>query len=298
MRSLLLLTLLTLSLQATTGFISSQSLNNMLTDKKLVIVDVGSLKDFDEGHIPKAMRTEIAYWRKAVGLHQLMRSSQDIEKEMQRLGINKDSQVVIYGHNKGKEALKSSYIALAMITHGLKNVALLDGQFGEWEDEWDDDNARKISTIITKNTLGSFKAKYKKGIIVDLSYVKAHINKVPMLEARPPVFYYGTLRSRGVKRLGHIPHAMSSFWKDKFEMDGMLKEEKVLNEIFISGYNLKPKKEVILYCTGGLEASMNWFILSQHMHFSKAKIYDASLREWANRTDTPLVSYKWETFGY
>jgi thiosulfate/3-mercaptopyruvate sulfurtransferase len=294
MRSFFLLSLLVLSLQAATGFISSEALNKILDDKKLVIIDVGSLKDFDEGHIPHAMRSEITSWRKPVGLHQLMRSNVSIEKEMRRLGINQDSQIVIYGHNKSKEALKSSYIALAMITHGLKRVALLDGQFAEWEDEDD----REISTTLTKNRLGDFNAKYKKGTIVDLEYVKANINKVPMLEARPPVFYYGTLRSRGVKRIGHIPHAMSSFWKDKFEIDGMLKEQEVLNEIFISGYNLKPKKEVILYCTGGLEASMNWFILSQHMHFNNAKIYDASLREWANRDDTPLVRYKWETFGY
>ena len=294
MRSLLLISLLALSLQAATGFISSEALNKILNDKNLVLVDVGSLKDFDEGHIPKAMRTEISNWRRAAGLHQLMRSNQEIEKEMHRLGINQASQVVIYGHNKSKEALKSSYIALAMITHGLKNVALLDGQFGEWEDEDD----RAISTTLTKNKPGTFKANYKKGTIVDLSYVKSHLNKVPMLEARPPVFYYGTLRSRGVKRIGHIPYAMSSFWKDKFEIDGMLKEQAVLNKIFLDGYNLKPEKEVLLYCTGGLEASMNWFILSQHMHFSKAKIYDASLREWANRDDTPLVSYKWETYGY
>jgi len=294
MRSLLLISLLTLSLQAATGFISAESLNKILDHKNLILVDVGSLKDFDEGHIPKAMRSEITNWRKPVGLHQLMRSNQSIEKEMQRLGINKDSQVVIYGHNKSKEALKSSYIALAMITHGLKNVALLDGQFGEWEDEDD----REISTTLTKNRPGNFKVTYKKGTIVDLAYVKSHLNKVPMLEARPPVFYYGTLRSRGVKRIGHIPHAMSSFWKDKFEIDGMLKEQAILNKIFLEGYNLKPEKEVLLYCTGGLEASMNWFILSQHMHFTKAKIYDASLREWANRDDTPLVSYKWETYGY
>ncbi len=294
MRLLIILSLLAFSLQAATGFISAEKLDDMLKQKNLVLVDVGSRADYDEGHIPNAMRSEISAWRRAVKLHQLMRSSDDIEKEIQRLGINKDSQVIIYGHNKKKEALKSSYIALAMIVHGLKNVAILNGAFGEWED--DDDRA--ISTTLTKKKQGSFKAKFTPGILVDLAYTKAHIGKVPMLEARPAVFYYGTLRSSGVKRIGHIPQAMSSFWKDKFEIDGTLKEEEILNEIFYAGYNLKKEKEVLLYCTGGLEASMNWFILSQHMGFSDAKIYDGSLREWANRDDTPLVRYKWETYGY
>jgi len=294
MRHLFILSIIALSMQAATGFISAEDLNSILKQKNLILVDVGSRTDFDKGHIPKAIRSEISSWRKPVALHQQMRSSSDIQKEMQRLGINADSQVVIYGHNKKKEALKSSYIALAMIVHGLKDVTILNGEFGEWEDEED----RAISTKLTKNPQGNFKAVYKSGVLVDLKYTKAHIGKVPMLEARPAVFYYGTLRSSGVKRIGHIPKAMSSNWKDKFEIDGTLKEIEVLKEIIYDGYSLKQHNEVILYCTGGLEASMNWFILSQHMNFTKAKIYDASLREWANREDTPLVRYKWETYGY
>jgi len=294
MRHLFILSLLAFSLQAATGFISADKLNEMLTQKDLVLVDVGSRTDYDAGHIPNAVRSEISAWRRPVELHQLMRSEKDIEKEMRRLGINQGSQVVIYGHNKKKEALKSSYIALAMIVHGLKDVAILDGAFGEWEDEDD----RAISTTLTKSRQGNFKASYKPGTVVDMAYTKAHIGKIPMLEARPPVFYYGTLRSSGVKRIGHIPQAMSSFWKDKFEIDGTLKSQEILDEIFLKGYNIEPEQELLLYCTGGLEASMNWFILSQHMGFSNTRIYDGSLREWANKDDTPLVRYKWETFGY
>ncbi len=294
MRYLLMTAFLFLSLQASTGFISAEQLQKKLFDKKLILVDVGNCADYDAGHIPNAMRSEISAWRQPIELHQEMRSSADIQEEMQRLGINKDSQVVIYGHNNKKEALKSSYMALAMITHGLKDVTILNGAYGEWEDDED----RPISKKLTENPKGNFTAKFIPGILVDMQYVKAHIGKVPMLEARPAVFYYGTLRSSGVKRIGHIPKAMSSFWKDKFEIDGTLKEEEVLKEIILDGYALDKTKEVILYCTGGLEASMNWFILSQHMHFKDVKIYDASLREWANKDNTPLVRYKWETFGY
>ncbi len=294
MRYLLMTAFLFLSLQASTGFISAEQLQKKLFDKNLILVDVGNRADYDAGHIPNAMRSEISAWRQPIELHQEMRSSADIQEEMQRLGINKDSQVVIYGHNNKKEALKSSYMALAMITHGLKDVTILNGAYGEWEDDED----RPISKKLTENPKGNFTAKFTPGILVDMQYVKAHIGKVPMLEARPAVFYYGTLRSSGVKRIGHIPKAMSSFWKDKFEIDGTLKEEEVLKEIILDGYALDKTKEVILYCTGGLEASMNWFILSQHMHFKDVKIYDASLREWANKDNTPLVRYKWETFGY
>ena len=294
MRHIFIISVMVFSLQAATGFISAETLNDMLGQKDLIIVDVGSKKDFQDDHIPGAVHTEISQWRKAVGKHQLMRSTGEIETVIQELGISNSSHVVIYGHNKPKDALKSSYVALAMIVHGLKEVSILDGAY----EEWTDDDDRAVSNKQPIKLLGNFTAKKNLNILVDMVYVKKRINKVPMLEARPAVFYYGTLRSQGVKHIGHIPHAMSSFWKDKFQLDGTLQSEEVLKEIFTDGFKLKPNKEVILYCTGGLEASMNWFILSQHLKFTNAKIYDGSLREWANRDDTPLVRYQWETYGY
>ena len=294
MRFLFLLFTITFTSYAATAFISADDLDTLMKEKEIILVDVGSKKDFALGHIPSAVHTEIASWRKSVEKHKLMRSSEKIETVMKELGISNDSHVVIYGHNKKKEALKSSYIALAMIVHGLKEVSILDGAY----EEWIDDEERAISKKLPIKILGNFKATKNPNILVDMAYVKKRINKVPMLEARPAVFYYGTIRSQGVKRIGHIPKAMSSAWKDKFLLDGTLQDEEVLQEIFTSGFKLKPNKEVILYCTGGLEASMNWFILSQHLKFTNAKIYDGSLREWANRDDTPLVRYKWETYGY
>ncbi len=294
MRFFILLFIITASVYGAAAFISADTLNEIREQDNLVIIDVGEKEDFVQGHIPGAVHTEIGVWRKAVDKHQLMRSSDEIERVMQELGINNDSYVVIYGHNKGKEPLKSSYIALAMLVHGLKEVSILNGAY----EEWIDDEKRAVTKKQPIRIMGNFKATKNPNVIVDMEYVKNKINKVPMLEARPAVFYYGSLRSNGVKRIGHIPKAMSSFWKDKFEIDGTLKDDAVLKEIFIDGFKLNPHKEVVLYCTGGLEASMNWYILSQHLKFSNAKIYDGSLREWANRDDTPLVRYKWETYGY
>lgn len=294
MRFLLLLFLIISSTYGATAFISADALNTLMKEKEIVLIDVGTKEDYLQGHIPGAVHTDISIWREPVNKHQLMRSSRKIQTAMQELGISNDSHVVIYGHNKGKEPLKSSYIAMAMIIHGLKEVSILDGAY----EEWIDDPERAVSKKSPIRILGHFKANKNPNVLVDMAYVKKRINTVPMLEARPPVFYYGSLRSQGVKRIGHIPKAMSSFWKDKFEIDGTLKNDEVLKEIFIDGYNLNPNKEVILYCTGGLEASMNWYILAQHLKFSKAKLYDASMREWANLDETPLVRYKWETFGY
>ena len=116
------------------------------------------------------------------------------------------------------------------------------------------------------------------------------MNKTPMLEARPKVYFTGEKKSNGVKRLGHIPGAQSSFWREKLELDETIKSDKKLDKIFFEQHKLdrSKKQEVIAYCTGGLEASMNWYILKQHMHFKDVKIYDASMKQWGNLDSTPM----------
>ena len=284
MKLLLALILSVAYLFGADAFVSSNFLKKHLDDTNIVIIDTTDKATFAKGHIPKAVQVEISKFRHQVGKYQLMNSSKEIEQVARELGINNDSYVVIYGHNQEKELLKSSYIALALIANGFTNVSLLNGGYGEWSYECEDTVSKETYTPKT----GNFVAKFNPNILVDKEYVKAHINKTPMIEARPLTYFNGSKQSKGVKRLGHITGAQSSFWKEKFNADETLISDKKLNEIFFDGHKLDANKEVIAYCTGGLEASANWYILSQYMHFKDVKIYDASMKEWGNIDNTPM----------
>lgn len=276
--------LTSLYLVASTAFISSTELEAKLHDKTLVILDVTDEQTYMSGHIPNAVRADAGAFRHQVEKYQLMNSPDEVQAVAQSLGINNDSDIVIYGHGKDKELLKASYIALSLIANGAKKISILDGGYNEWLFEYKEVTSTKAPTI----TQGNFISKFNPDILVDLKYVKDRIGNVPMLESRPPRFYYGEQQSEGVRRLGHIPQAMTSFWKDKFNPDETILDKKELQEIYIKGHKLDPNKEVIIYCTGGLEASMNWYIAYKELGFKKAKLYDASMRKWGNRDDTPL----------
>jgi len=284
MKLILTLLLTSYSLFATSAFINSTELRKLIIKQNTVLLDTTDMKTFNEGHIPSAINIDASLFRQQVGPYQLMNNSTQIQKSVRSFGINNNSHVVIYGHNKSKEILKAGYIALSLIANGFTNVSLLDGGYSEWLEEYED----FISTAKKKITKGNFNANFNPNILVDLKYVKNHIGKVPMIESRPKRYFDAEAQSKGVKRLGHIPNAKSSFWGDKFDADYMLKTNAELKEIFLKENKLNPHKEVIVYCTGGLEASVNWYILHQHLHFKNVKIYDASMREWGNRDDTPM----------
>jgi thiosulfate/3-mercaptopyruvate sulfurtransferase len=283
MKTLILLILVPIYMFGSTAFISSVQLKDKLDDPTVVILDVTDQKEYESGHIPNAIRADISAFRHSEKTYQLMNSSKEIEAIARSLGINNDSSVIIYGHGKSKELLKSSYIGLALIMNGLNNVSILNGGYADWMFE---QNTK--STKLPKIKEGNFIAKYNPNLLVDLKYVKNAIGKVSLLESRPSRFYYGKDQSNGVRRLGHIPTAITSFWGDKFNPDETIFSKSELKEIYIKTHKLDPNKEVIIYCTGGLEASMNWFIVYQELGFKNAKLYDASMREWGNRDDTPL----------
>ncbi|QSZ40956.1 thiosulfate sulfurtransferase [Sulfurimonas aquatica] len=287
MKFLLSLLLLGLQLFSSEAFITPKQLKEKLDNKNLVILDTTDTKVFNEGHIPNAISIDAGKFRHQVGKYQLINSSSDIQTLAQSLGINNDSEVVLYGHNIDKDILKASYIALALVANGLENVSILNGGYPDWVSEYEFDNL--ISKKTTTPKRGNFKANFDANILVDKDYVLDRIGKVAMIEARPSEYYYGKKQSPGVKRLGHIPKAKSSYWRDKFDIDYRVRKDSELKAIYLDNNFLNKNKEVITYCTGGLEASMNWYILTQHLKFKDVKIYDASMREWGNLDDTPLV---------
>lgn len=288
MKTVILLLLSSIYLFGASSFISATELHSKLQDKNLVLLDITDAKTYAKGHIVNAINANVFDFRKQVGKYQLMRSAQEVQDVARSLGINNDSYVVIYGHGKAKELLKSSYLALSLIVNGLKEVSILDGGIQEFEFDYKEMISKKTPAIKE----GNFVAKRNPNVLVDLHYVKEHIGKVPLIESRPYRYFTGEDQSKGVRRLGHIPTAQSSFWKDKFLSDETVFSNEELKSIFIKGHHLNPNKEVIVYCTGGLEASMNWYLMSQTLGFKDAKLYDASMREWGNRDDTPMVTGK------
>ena len=285
MKKILFLLISTIFVYGSSAFVTPSDVKKKLLDTNFIVLDVTDSETYKKGHIPYAVNVDVSNFRKKVGKYQLMKSSKKVEALVQQLGINNSSKVVIYGHGKPKELLKSSYMALVLKVNGLKDVSLLDGGYDEWIDEYERLILRESPPVIE----GKFVAKFNPNILVDLNYVYDSIGKIDMIESRPSRFYYGKERSSGVARLGHIPFARTSFWRDKFDSANGILDKSILHKIFYKQNRLLPEQEVIVYCTGGLEASMNWFILSEYLGFTNVKLYDASMREWGNKSKTPLT---------
>ena len=291
MKKILLLCLYMASLLATEPLISAQKLQEIIHKKpNLVVVDVSDEDVYMQGHIPTSINSPISHWREKHGKFLLVKQSNAITKEFQRLGITKDSYVVVYSHHSNtKDILKASYVLWAMEYYGVKNTSMLDGGILAWR-------KHKAEIDYTQNSakdIGSFRAKRNKTLSADLQLVKNSIGKANIIDARPPIFYFGAQKQIVLAKAGHIPQAKSYFWRYSFDGD-YFKDRELLQKMLVNGMGLHPNKATITYCTGGLETSMNFFVLHRLLGFTNIRLYDASMREWANNTTTPMSLYKWE----
>ena len=292
MKILGLLITAAVSLFAIEPLVTTQWLSEHQNDAQIRIIEVSDGDSYELEHIAGAAHTSIGKWRFDNGTFLSIRPIAEIEKEINALGIDEKTDVVLYAPiNEPKDLLKASYIYWALNYHGIKNVALLDGGLKGWKNS-------KLSTTQTKPQIApsAYKAKIDVSKIADITYVKNHLGKLPMIDARPSDMYLGVTPTATVKRNGHIKGGMSYSWNYSVDKEYVLKDKKMLESVFKEGYGLDKNKEVLVYCTGGLETSFNYFVLNGVLGYKNVRLYDASMKEWGNREDTLMTQYRYETF--
>lgn len=88
--------------------------------------------------------------------------------------------------------------------------------------------------------------------------------------------------------LGHVPGAVNFDWVDAVDQchNGKFKSKDELEAVFTDEFGLQKDKQVITYCQRGIRAAHTAFVLSEVLEFPDVKIYENSMSEYLNRTDT------------
>lgn len=293
MKKLVVLLLISITAFAMEPIVSAEWLKKNLADKNLRVVHVSEPDDYLLEHIPNAQNSSIGKWRVAQENYLLVRSSQEIQDEIQRLGIDKESKVVLYAPiSSPMDLLKSTYIFWALNYHGIKDVAILNGGMSRWRE-----SGYELSDQVNSVKKSDYIVKIDEKLVADKAYVMQKLNKLPIIDARPADKYLGITPTDTVERDGHISGAMSYSWNYSIDNNYMLKDVKKLEALFRDGYKLDKESEVLVYCTGGLETSFNYFVLSGVLGYKHVRLYDASMKEWGNSKETPMVKYTYEVFA-
>jgi len=269
--------------------VSTQWINDHLNDPKVrfVEVDYSPATSYMLGHIPGAVLFD---WKRDIidSCKRDVISKEDLEHLLQRIGVNNDTTLIVYGDLKNWFATFAFWI---FKYYGFQDVRLMNGSRKKWFDE-----NRPLSLDIPSYPRGNFKASDPdKSIRVYMNYVKEALrsqDKV-LVDVRTNEEYNGktlapTEYSTEYGQMGgHIPGAVNVPWAKMVNEDGSLKSADELKKLYES-LNVTPDKEVITYCGIGERAAYTWFVLKYLLGYPNVKSYDGSWLEWGNTLGNPI----------
>lgn len=251
-----------------------------LDDPDLVILDVRSAAGYKESHIPNALNLNPADLNVNQPVRGMAGPAGLVSGVLGNLGIDSDTQVVIYDDTMGLWAARVFWV---MDYYGHRQVSLLNGGYPKWQQE-----GRPLTAEVPAVKKAAFPARAEPDKIATKGFVLNNLNNpgISLLDERTPAEYRGEeVRSA---RGGHIPGAINVPWTEAVTRGGVpvFKSQSELEELYRSA-GLSRDKEVIIYCQTGVRAAHSYFVL-RLIGYPQVRNYDGSWEEWGNDPAMPI----------
>jgi thiosulfate/3-mercaptopyruvate sulfurtransferase len=248
-------------------------------------VDYDPTANYTLGHVPGSVLID---WKADINdpLTRNIITKQACESLLQRVGVNDDTTLVLYGDFNNWFAAFAFWV---FKYYGYKDVRLMNGGRKKWLEE-----DKPVTKDIPSHAKGNFKASEPDSSIrVFLRYVKDTLGSKILVDVRGPKEFTGEILAppeyptEHAQRGGHIPGAVNIPWGQAVNEDGTFKSADELQKLYQSK-GVAADKEVISYCRIGERSSHTWFVLKYLLGYPNVKNYDGSWTEWGNMIDNPI----------
>ncbi len=266
--------------------IDTETLQQNLGREGLVVIDVrGTAAYAFGGHIPGSVH---ATWHQFSDPNAVAKGLLDpeigrMEATIRALGVNNDSDVVIYSNpfdNWGDEG--RMYWMLEYLGH--TKLRILDGGWVKWIEE-----RRPYEHGVVSAKPGDFRAAPNPDLIVMKDELKKLVKQphahTIIVDARSLEEYAGKEVS-GIPRPGHIQSAINVPWNMFVNKDATVKDPEVIKPM-LQDQGLHEDNAVICYCTGGVRSAWLYVVLKV-VGYKKVRNYPGSWWEWSRDFAAPV----------
>jgi thiosulfate/3-mercaptopyruvate sulfurtransferase len=252
-------------------------------------IDGGSYESWLEGHIPGSIHSDYLKdgWRvgrdNVVGL---LPSAAEFETLARKLGVNKDTHVILVPagvHSTDFGSAARAYWTFNVFGHDA--VSILDGGFAGWRATFPSAIEAGVGPAPEP---GNFVASFRSPGYISTDDVKQLASSGGsniLLDGRTKAQFDGFEKHPKAVAVGHIPGAVSLSQDNAYDAQtNRLKPAAELAEI----YGDVQADQIVSYCNTGHWAATNWFVLSEVLQRDNVRLYDGSMVEWTADENNPL----------
>lgn len=267
-------------------FVSPTWVAEKAKDPNLRILDVRNLPlDYIEGHLPGAVNiADTAFRGPREGLPVQYWDNQKLGQIFANSGVTNNSRVLVY--SDGRDVLGATMVAYLLERSGVKNIAVLDGGYKDYEAA-----SQKVTKEFPKYKISRFTVRDNPTVRVSLNEVRKLIGKkgVTFIDPRPADLFQG--KENLWVRNGHIPGARNIPWPTFTDAQNPHKL-KSLEEIkqILADKKISPANDIIVTCSTGREATLQYVVLKHLLGYPKVRVYEGSWTEYSTHLDLPVAT--------
>jgi thiosulfate/3-mercaptopyruvate sulfurtransferase len=238
--------------------------------------------NYDKGHIPGAAFLDLG--GELSDRHSRLRFTlpplEELTKAFGAKGIGHGTFVVLYSHATPAWATRLWWMLRAV---GFDDAAVLDGGLDKWKAE-----NRPLSTEATTFPPATLSLRARPEIFVGKEEIKAAIGKPGTLTLN--ALSLDQHKGTGGVVYGRPGRIAGSSCVPAASLFGADKTFKPINELraAFEGVAATADKRVLVYCGGGIAATLDAFVLTAMLGHKNVAVYDNSMQEWSNDASLPM----------
>lgn len=250
---------------------------NMDKNDKLLIIDARAEKEYKAGHIPGAINVAWQSLAKVEGKAGekdwgTLQDKEALSDNLSKLGIKKESQVVVYANKDGWG--DDGRIVWCLQRAGI-DARMLNGGFDLWSSEKKEvtkDEPKEIAKSDLK--LDSIKP----DLNISTDDLKKEYKELKIIDVRGEDEYKGATNF-GEARGGHLPDAINITFAKLYNEDGTIKSNEEIDKVMKEA-GVEKSDNIVTYCTAGIRSAHMALVL-KNAGYENVRNYDASYYEWA-----------------
>ncbi len=287
---ILLLALICSPAVALDELVDSAWLKANKASKDLILLDIQDTTEYRRSHIAGAINAPYAKWRtdKQSDKPGMLPPIKQMEQSLGELGINNENTVVVIaGGNRPGDMAAASRVFWTLKILGHQKVAILNGGLVDYAANF----SGELETINRSRPIGNYKANPDYSILANSRDILVALqNNTQLLDARTLGEYVGVIVAGPNERPGTIPSSKHLPFDWMVNTSGHIRNRDEIVTLYKSADLNPDKDETIHFCHSGNRAALTWFVDYAILGNRKAKLYDASMSEWATRKSLPMES--------